>query len=275
MKKSYYLIILFVVALFSQSCKETPDAVDFQPNIQAAKDYIIAEDIFIEVFNVFFKAVQDTTLISSGYSDIDACGVLKGMNNLTFDYGQADRLCPDNKFRRGDFVAVFDGEMFVEGTKATLSLNDFFVDGDKVEGSITIENLGKNTSDKVKYTFKLKTGKITWADTTQVSFMQYTIDYQMTWQVGDHTPGVPEDDILTIIGKAAGVSTLGDAFDLNINQDLYDRLDCNWIVLGVANLNIPSAQVLNGTIDYILEDDCNYRVNFNFNDNLFYHNLKF
>lgn len=275
MKKSLYLFIFLTAVLFSQSCKETPDAVDYQPNIQAAKDYITAEDIFIEIFNVFFKAVQDTTLISTGYSYIDACGVLRGVDKLTFDYGQTDRLCPDNKFRRGTFVAVFNGEMFVEGTKATITPDDFFVDGDQVEGLIEIENLGKNTSDKVKYSFKLKTGKITWADTTQISFMQYAIDYQMTWQVGDHTPGIPEDDILTIIGKASGVSTLGDAFNLNINQDLYDRLDCNWIVLGITNLNIPSVQVLNGTIDYILEDDCNYRVNFNFNNNLFYHNLKY
>lgn len=272
MKKTV-LFLLFAAFLGSYwGCEETPDAIDYNPNVRSARNYIYAEDVYLEIFNIFFKAIHDSTLLANGYTFLDDTDIENHQteDNYHFHYGVEDRYCGDNKWRRGTFIAQFDGPVFEVGTTATITTDSLFVNYDLVECTMVIRNLGKNALDKFEFEYIITDGKITLADSTETMYIQYETDEVITWNEGDHSPQDPDDDILSITGMASGYSVKGEYFTVTIQQTLFDKLSCNWIVEGVSGINVPSATALNGTIDYLLEDDCNYEVHFIFNDNLFY-----
>jgi hypothetical protein len=282
MKKPLAVNLLVLVVLsglavsFLQSCNSTPENIDYNPNVRCAQDHIYAEDIFVGVFNLFFEAIHDTALSNSGYAYLQDCSVEMPNNEqyMHFHYGDVDRKCSDSIFRRGTLYANFDGPVFAEGTTAVITTEDFYVEGGLVEASIQVSNLGKTATEKWSYSFKVNNSTISLADTVNPGTITYNTDLVYVWEVGDATWEQVDDDLLTITGSVSGYSIDGDYFSVDVEEDLYDRLDCFWIVTGQSKISIPSATALYGTINYLLEDGCNYEVHFIFNGNLFYEYLK-
>lgn len=274
-KTALPLLLITLVAFFS--CKNTNTEFDYNPNVLASKDYIFIEDSFMEAFNTYFKSVNDQAVMNGEQGWIDSAVVIyhQATNVLTFDYGDVNRECHDGKFRRGNVIVSFDDTPNVPGTIAQFSFDSLFVDDILQEGLIISEFLEEDQGSK-RYGFVVSGGSMSIIDTSQTDTTRigYNCNYVMKWEEGADTPGYLDDDLLTITGSCEGYSGKGVAFQGEITVPLNNYIMCNWLYSGILNLRVPVATVPESTVDYITEDQCNYRVNFYVENNLFYDYLK-
>lgn len=258
------------------SCKEELNEIDYNPNVLTSKDYIRGEDAVLEIFNSFFKGINDTLVLNHGYGYIDACDVTyyEDENRLTFGYGPFNRMCQDGKFRRGMYHADFTGGVFLQGITAHLETDSLFVDDLPVEATIDIVNLGMSPENIPEYSFKVLSSRIVLPDTTMVSFVTFTTDFILDWTQGSSSPAIHEDDIFMISGTSSGVSSDGYNFSVEILDPLENYLDCFWVSQGMSRMTVPAAKIPSGEIDYIADDGCFNEIHFTFNENLFFDFLK-
>jgi hypothetical protein len=276
MKKLPSAALIICLMFILASCRERNEEIDFNPNVLSAKNYVYAEDDFIEIFNVILKGVTDTAVINSGYGYIDNCSIenFPDENLMHFHYGEVNRWCPDNKFRRGQYYANFSSSGFLPGVTAIITFDSLFVDDALVQGEITITNLGLNADNKFQFSYKVQNGLITKTDSANSFVIGYQTDFTVTWTQGSETPFVHDDDIMVLTGTSSGTSSKNQNFTLSVKEPVYDYFDCNWLVKGIYDITVPGAKVQTGTIDYITDDNCFYQVNFYFEDNLFFEYLK-
>jgi hypothetical protein len=267
---------LFLPMLWLSSCDTNSSELDYNPNVSASKDYIRAEDAIMEIVNSFFKGLNDSLVINNGYGYIDACDVSlhPSTNSIDFGYGPVDRLCQDNKFRRGSFNATFTGPLFLGWTIADIETDSLFVDYFLVEASIQIQYLGINQISVPEYSLKVISSNIMLPDTAKINGVNLTANFQLIWIEGSLTPPIHEDDLYLITGGSSGISSDGIEFSTEIQDSLYNYVDCFWISRGINQITVPSAAIQTGDIDYITEDGCFNEVHFYFNDNLFYDFIK-
>jgi hypothetical protein len=275
-------LIIFVVLLFClpliwlSSCNNSSSEIDYNPNISASKDYIRAEDAIMEIVNSFYKGLRDSLVINHGYGYIDACDVSyhSASNSLDFGYGVVDRLCQDNKFRKGQFHAIFTGPLFYDWVTADIETDSLFVDDYLIEASIQIQDLGTNGNNLPVFSVKVISSNIMLPDTTKVNGVRLTTDFIFIWEEGFLTPTIHEDDLYLITGGTSGFSSDGIEFSTEVQDALYNYADCFWIERGINLITVPSASIKTGEIDYITDDGCFNEMYFYFNGNLFYDVIK-
>ncbi|MFO7613770.1 MAG: hypothetical protein R6W71_03930 [Bacteroidales bacterium] len=276
MKKLTYIFLLSLMISGTYSCQDQSSEIDFNPNVLTAKDYIRAEDALFEIVNTFLKGIHDTLVHNTGYAYIDYCDVVYNQmeNTMKFGYGDVNRWCDDNKFRRGAFYAVFTGAVFDEGVKAYITTDSLFVDDFLTEASIEIENLGFNSQNKVEYSMKVTSSSIMMPDTAKTLGFQMTTEFVLVWEEGSATPAIYEDDVLLVSGTAAGISTDGYSFSLTILEPLINQVECFWISGGFSQITVPAAKVPTGDIDYLTENGCFNQFYFYFDNNQFFDYIK-
>lgn len=275
MKKFIAYLPLLLILCF-HACEDTSSEIDYNPNVQSSRDYIRAEDAVFEIVNAFLKAVNDTLVQSTGYAYIDDCDVAYNSidHSLVFGYGTDNRLCEDLKYRRGRFIALFNGPVFEPGSVATLETDSLFVDDYPLDAKLTIEHTGQNPQNRPVYNLKLTEAYIMLADTTKVRGVDLAMDFSLEWAQGHLTPEVHEDDVYMISGTASGVSTDNYAFSIQVTDPLKNEVECFWISSGKSSISVPVSQVTTGDIDYVTQDQCNNYFLFFFDGNQFFDIIK-
>ena len=276
MKKFLLAVLTCLLFLGIYSCKKDKAEINFNPNVLSSKDYISAEDALFEIVNTFYKGINDTLVNENYYGYIDNCGIswYPGDSLLMFGYGTENRMCQDGKFRRGSFYAHFSGNRWDDGVTATLSTDQLMVDDSLVEAQMVFTKNGLNSDNLMEFTLDVQYCKIRPDDTTKFNPVTISAGFILEWSEGSATPEIHEDDIYLVSGTASGSSSDGYVFQVEIQDPLVNPVDCFWIYSGISRIDVPEAEVTSGTIDYIPEDGCFNKMNFYFNDNLFYHFLK-
>lgn len=274
--KNLIILLLCLPLLWLSSCDNKSVEVDYNPNVSAAKDYIRAEDAILEIVNSFFKGINDSLVVDHGYGYIDACDVSyqTAGNYIDFGYGSVNRLCQDNKFRRGMFTATLTGPGLQDWTGADIETDSLLVDDVLVEAVIQILDLGVNESNLPEFSLKVISSNIMLTDSAKINGVRLMTDFKLVWAEGSLTVPVHEDDLYQITGTASGFSTDGIEFATIIQDPLYNYVDCFWISRGTNLITIPSAAFPTGDIDYITDDGCFNEMHFYFNENLFYDVIK-
>ena len=267
-------ILAAILSMVAFGCSNKNTEVDYNPNVLSSKDYIFSEDVFMEVFNTYFKSINNSEVLAgeNGWIDHATVDYSSVDNTMLFNYGEVNRGCPDGKFRRGHYEAVFNGPVNEEGTEATISFHDFYVNDDKVTGNVTSRFLG-NEPGSWLYSYIVSGGLIEKYDTIDTVRIRYSCDFEMSWDEGSETPDDPVDDILSITGISGGVSAENVEFSASVAVPLMNHIDCFYLASGIHEITVPSAPVSTGTIDYIIEDDCGRMVNFYFDENRFFDQL--
>ena len=266
-----YLIILISLFL-TGGCKNNNSEVDYNPNVNSSRDYIYTENNYFEIFNLYFKAINDPQILSGQAIRIDSCEITynPGDNTMLFNYGRNPQCCNDGKHRVGSYTAVFDGPVNETGTHSIITFDSLFVNKAMINGNITSGYIGNNNQNKPEYTFIVTNGLIILPDTINYLAVSYESDFMLTWEEGNDTPADPSDDMLLVTGSSSGISQDNLSYTLNVTDPLKDYLDCFWIQSGTHSINIPESHSPKGVIDYIVPDGCFYQVNFYFDENLFY-----
>ncbi|MCK4288629.1 MAG: hypothetical protein KAW86_05460 [Bacteroidales bacterium] len=271
MKKLAFLITIFSMILLSSSCKKENESKDYSANSNAAKDYVLAEDIFKDIFKMVFRAGYDTVLHNEGYLKINEANVYyytAPSLNIGITYGDWNILCPDGKSRRGKYYVFLDTVFSAAGSNATITFEKFYVNNTNVQASITMTNDSLNADNKNSYSILINNAVLLLTDS--VSTVKWQSDKTFIWTEGDETPQDFEDDVFSIIGEANGTSSENNAFEGNIIVPLKDTTSCSWFESGKLNFYTPGLETKNGVIDFIPTDSCGNRVEFIFDGFVFY-----
>jgi hypothetical protein len=159
------------------------------------------------------------------------------VDSLVIDYGQAGGCTWGGRTKKGKIILTKNLKMSTVGSVMNLEFQDFYVDGNKVEGIATLENKGyANLQLTMHSTFY--NGKITSPDLSKVS----TFETDRTITI---TPG--NNRIITnIYGTQSGVNHLGLAYSAVVTSDraLMFIDDCKYPHKGIVTITSTGSPTL-------------------------------
>ncbi len=268
--KTKILLMFAAIALFSFSSCTKQTEID-QASVEIADDDAVSDAIFEDVFNTVDNA--DIILDNLMKGDVaksemvvtDSCPLITIENpvdgiwpkTITVDYGTGCTGFFDNT-RSGKIVIVITGCRLLEGSKKTVTFENYFFNGIKVEGSKEIENLGYNENQNLVFSVKLMDGKLTLPDG---SVIERSFEHQKEWIAGQDTRYIWDDEFL-ITGTTYGINIDGVAYTNTITTALLWKRECRFIVSGIVQIEREGAEPVelnygDGECDSVATVTCN------------------
>ncbi len=243
------------------SCKK--EAVLDQASIDLADDDAVSDAIFEDVFNT----VDYADIILEGFQKgesakseafvvlSDSCPEVTITHpsdaiwpkTITVDYSAGCTGFYENT-RSGKIIIVVTGPRRETGSKRTVSFDNYYINGIKVEGTHELENMGFNASQNLLVSVTLTGGKLTLPDGKTI---ERSFEHQREWIAGLLTRN-PWDDECLITGTAAGVTINGVAYTKTIMTALHWKRVCRFLVSGVIQIereNMEPVEIDFGTGD--------------------------
>ncbi|MBK7035052.1 MAG: hypothetical protein KBF42_07505 [Chitinophagales bacterium] len=201
-------------------------------DLQAVVNQQAAENGFAGLLTETYGKVADdcpTTTFSAPLGEFP--------NTMTIDFGES---CVSylGLERSGIVMATFSGPYSTAGTVITVTTENYFVNGNKVEGTKTVTNDGLNDDGNIIFSVTVVDGLITLETGETIS---WDATRTREWREGEETLAL-EDDIYAIsdgIGAdfaASGINRNGVAFTTHIAEPLVKEMDCIWIVSGILEV---------------------------------------
>jgi hypothetical protein len=132
-----------------------------------------------------------------------------------------------------------DGPVRLPNTTRIITFEDFYINGNLIEGVKTISN-----TDGVNFLITLEGGKITFEDGT---FITREMERNREWIVGLETPFFIWDDEFEITGFCSGINRDGLEYSHIIVEPLLKKMSCRWIVSGTIEMQAGENLVI---LDY-------------------------
>ncbi len=298
-KINYFSLFLFFIGSF-YSCKPAVDDTivdddkntpikiidcssieeDEAPNYDCVLDNHAAETQYDDIFHTLLLAltqVEDSTKARN----FSARGVLHPADcwssleydtiNKTIIVHYDSAYCQeDEQLRMGEINVSYTGYIKEVGTVIVGTPVAFYVGGNlkrkKIDGVITITNMGLNSAGKYVYEYKVKDGKVAFDDDGTISWE--TTRYWV-WEKGEETKKNYWDDVFTVYGSAKGVTRSGKNFEVICDKDTpqyYDsKSNCFYLfnskmaIRGILNFKLDNEPDL--TLDYGSQaDSCDRKV---------------
>lgn len=245
-KLSLTLFAVLGIVLFSCSPETIKNEIpDKDSDVQSAQDNAKMEVEFGSVGTLVDDASTDidSTAKTNGiYFFLPSCASVvvdtaaKSMTVSFSDSAQTNNNCLcsnfDGKYRRGSFTVTWTGKYRDAGTVITTTLNDYYVNDEKLEGTRTVTNGGTNGSGNKYFSVQVSNGKITYTDGKTAT---WNSTRTREWVEGDSTFALG-DDVYLITGSASGQNKNGLGYTLNIDQALKIALNCRWPKEGKISL---------------------------------------
>jgi len=252
------MMIAAVTLLSFSSCKKdnTTGAVD-QTSANLADDDAVADVVFEDVYSTADNA---TIILDQTTKSLDAKALTVSADScptititrptadlwpkiVTVDYGTSCTGINDN-VRSGKIIIEVTGPRLQLGSKRTVTFDNYYFNGMKVEGTKVLENMGYNSNQNLVISAKLINGKITLPDGKTI---ERNVDHQREWIAGLLTKNIWDDECL-ITGTATGVNIDGVAYTNTITTALHWTRACKFIVSGVINIQRTGKDPV--TLDY-------------------------
>jgi hypothetical protein len=148
-------------------------------------------------------ATKNTGELLSNYKTRGYCASIthdKVNGHIEIDFGQANCMCNDGRYRKGKIIVDYTGNYSDSGSVHTLSFENYYVDNNLIMGTNIVENLGHNDSAQTCYSSVVE-GKV--LKPTVNDTLYYSARHTITWTEGESTP-VWGDDVYEISGTANG-----------------------------------------------------------------------
>lgn len=163
---------------------------------------------------------------------------------LTVDFGVTG--CTDLKgnVRTGKVIFTYNGRRFVTGSTVVTTVENYTINGIKLEGKRTLTNVTGSTSEAPKFNVVLENGKATLiADGT---FAERESNITWSWIRGTNAA----DDYLLIdqSSVASGTTRGGRAYSVSLTKALKYKRFCGIAVEGIKKYVIDGTKEI--TIDY-------------------------
>lgn len=166
-------------------------------------------------------------------------------DTLIIDWGNTNCMCNDGKNRRGKLMTTWTGSYYNQGTVITHTPIGYYVNDNKVEGTMSVENMGNNGSGQPYYNININ-GTVTMANSGAV--VTYTSTRVRTFTNGYTTQLNFMDDEYDITGTATGTNQNGDGWTTTVTSAIHVKVGCPFITKGV--IDITPTNKPTRTIDY-------------------------
>jgi hypothetical protein len=244
MKTKIFLMIAAMAVLSFSSCKKDLSLID-QTSIDLADDDAVSDAVYEDIFNTADNAtIILDQLGKSGDSKsetvlADSCptititrpGIAPWPKVVTVDYGTGCTGFFDAT-RSGKILIEVTGPRIQTGSKRTVTFNNYYFNGIKVEGTKVYENTGFNNNQNPVISVKLTGGKLTLPDGKTI---ERSFNHQREWTVGFLTKSIWDDECL-VTGTATGKNINGVTYTNTILTALKWTRACKFIVSGVVKI---------------------------------------
>lgn len=238
------LSIMLIAAVTMIACEKNKSVEDI--DLMTAEDDAIADmaydDIFTEVNMVMNIMDAFGYMMPATKSELDICPVITVVSpdggfwprEITVDYG--DGCSHGLRTRKGKIIITVSGPMWEAGSSRIVTLEKFYVNDHKVEGTRIVTNEGRHMygeyEGKRYFSVILTGGKVTVPD----SDIQITkeVNRTRTFFQGEDTRWDTRDDIWYIDGVATGVNRKGIPFSREIISSLWKEIGCRFITKGTV-----------------------------------------
>ncbi|MBI5323944.1 MAG: hypothetical protein HZB41_01460 [Ignavibacteriae bacterium] len=221
----FYLVFISLALFTFFGCKNnsTNPILD---NIESAEDNAIVEGEYSSIFEFVDDEGENSPLMAIGKADevneiqkpnlalLPACATrtIDTINRLiTIDFGNTNCLCLDGIYRRGKIIAQFIGPYRQIGSKVVVSLEDYYVNDNRITGIKTIERILQ-----FKWSIEVRDASVTTANGTITWNSERTVERI----AGNSTPLNIWDDEYIYTGSAEGVNRKGVEFSVVIEPGL-------------------------------------------------------
>jgi hypothetical protein len=260
MKTRFYMMIASIVILSFVSCQKEKPTVE-QASVNIADDEAVSDAVFEDIFSTTDNAeIILDQFVKSGDSKsnvilTDSCPTLTISHPeagiwpkiVTVDFGEGCSGLYDNT-RAGKIIIEITGPRLEAGTKRTITFENYYFNGIRVEGTKVVENNGYNENENLVCSVTLTGGKLTLPDGKTI---ERSFEHQREWIAGFLTRNIWDDECL-ITGTATGTTLEGVGYTNTITTALYWKRACFFIVSGVVKIERegkPEVEINYGTGD--------------------------
>jgi hypothetical protein len=241
MKTKVIFMILALAAISFSSCNKEDAPID-TTSANIVDDNAVSDVAFDDVFNTADNAslMLETSLgkgeLKSATILADSCPLVTVDNltagiwpkTITIDYGTG---CSgfNGSTRSGKILIVVSARRNVLNATRTITFDNYYFNGIKVEGTKVLKNLGPNASQNIVISATLTGGKLTLpgGKTIERSFI-----HEREWIAGFATKPQGDDECM-ITGTATGKNIDGLTYTNTIQTALHWKRACEFIVSGV------------------------------------------
>jgi hypothetical protein len=250
MKTGFYMIMASIVILSFISCQKDTSTFE-QASVNIADDDAVSDAVFEDIYSTTDNAeIILDELSKSGDSKsmvvlADSCPTITitqpgpGVwpKTITIDFGEGCTGLYDNS-RSGKIIIVVSGPRLEVGTIRTVTFEDYYFNGIKVEGTKVVENTGYNNNQNLVFSVTLTDGKLTLPDG---KFIERSFIHQREWIAGLLTKNIWDDECL-ITGTAHGTTIEGVEYNNTITTALHWQRTCFFLVSGVVKIEREGKQ---------------------------------
>ncbi len=251
MKTKIFFTITLLVFLFS-SCSKEAGNID-QVSLELADDDAISNAVYEDIFNSVDNAdIILNSFLQKGESiAADTCPLITVTHLtdgiwpkvITLDYGTGCTGFFENT-RAGKIIITVTDPRSKTGSKRTVTFDNYYHNGIKVEGTKETTNEGPNSNQNPVFRNTLTGGKLTFTDGRTV---ERAFNHQREWIAGSATRNIWDDEFL-VTGSASGKNIKGVAYTNTILTGLRRTRACRFIISGIVKIERDGAQPL--TMDY-------------------------
>jgi hypothetical protein len=260
MKTRFYLMIASIAIMSFISCQKNTSTVE-QASVNIADDDAVSDAVFEDIFSTTDNAeiILDELSKSGDSKSIsllaDSCPSITitqpetGIwpKTVTVDFGEGCTGLYDNS-RSGKIIIVITGPRLEVGSLRTVTFENYYFNGIKVEGTKVVENTGYNNNQNLVFSVTLTGGKLTLPDG---KFIERSFTHQREWIAGLLTRNIWDDECL-VTGTANGTTLEGVEYNNTITTALHWKRVCFFIVSGVVKIERegkPDVEINYGTGD--------------------------
>jgi hypothetical protein len=254
-----YLMVAAAVSIIVISCKKKEDTPATDSDTSAASDNALAEGDFNDASSIADQANAGTltSYLTTNNNGSENKGLLSSCATISLDttsapptriitvnFGTANCLCADYRYRRGIIKISFSGHYRDSASVHSITFVNYFVNDNQVLGTHTVTNKGHNNAGHLHYAISVagqiikanNGGTITWTSTRDREWIAGATT--LSWL----------DDVYLITGTASGTGANGNSYTATITTAIKVELSCHWIVSGVLDFT-PSGKPTR-TIDW-------------------------
>ncbi len=152
-------------------------------------------------------------------------------HKLIINFGTINCKCDDNKYRRGKIIVTYSGKYFQQGTVVIDSFANYYVNDNKILGTRTITNKGRNEANHMYWDLIVagqvitskNGGAITWNCERTREWIAGEGQTHANWEFG-------------ITGTSNGSRNGALSYTGTITQQLIRKGSCPWIVSGLIDI---------------------------------------
>ena len=240
----FSIVLIAMITMISCEKNKSIETIDVSTAEDDAVMDMAYDDVFSEVdavMNIMDMVGYEISGLKSGEGILETCKVITVEQPdsafwprvVTIDYGEG--CTKGDRTRKGKIIITVSGPMWEAGSVRVVTMEDFYVNDNKIEGVRTVTNQGLHLEGeyegKVYFSVELERAKVITAD-------DFTITKQVnrtrTFVEGEESRWDTRDDIWYIEGIATGTNRNGVAFTREITSPLWKEIGCRFITRGTV-----------------------------------------